>query len=720
MKKALSLLLSTVLIITSVISLPITSNAAVMSGYTAVSTKEQFYNMRNNPLGKYYLTNDIVFESSDFISHGDYYNSGRGYMPMNEFFGIIDGCGHTISGIKGWSVISLENNGTIKNLCIDDCTLESGGVTSENNGLIYNCKISNSSADGGITSYNDYNGIIDLCFSESSNTGICGTNNGTVRNCINYSSIYINSDSYSNLDDRVGGIVNLNYSIIDSCINKGTISTTVNYAGGIAGSNDGTISKCTNEGNVSGSRGIAGIVGACGDYHYGDYGRIEDCINSGAISGNSYVNGIGEAITVLNCVNTGSVQNGNGEAISSSDQIDCYYLSGSGKSECTELTQSQMKEQGSFPILDFKNTWQIGSDGISLQATNVKQIGTAVYKLPSKTYYSIGEKLSLSGMYVMTFDNYGNWLITSNYTSSGFSSSTLGKKTVKIISGNSSTSFDVYVRENISKAKITLSKTKYTYNGKAIKPTVTAISSSGKVLKLNTDYTVSYSANTNPGKATITITGKGNYTGSVKKTFTIIPKKVTDLKVSSRNTKSLKLKWTKHTGVTGYVVQKYNSKTKEWKNYKTITKNTNSITISKLSAATTYKFRVCAYKTISGKKYYGQYSTVLTTPTNPGKVSSVKLSGSINRKKLTASEKATWKKVSGVTGYQINFGYYDYDRKKVWSKTVTVKGKNKTSYTQKFPYTDCQFDFVRVRAYKEVNGKKYYGAWSNTASLKIR
>ena len=42
-----------------------------------------------------------------------------------------------------------------------------------------------------------------------------------------------------------------------------------------------------------------------------------------------------------------------------------------------------------------------------------------------------------------------------------------------------------------------------------------------KTLAADKDYTVAYSSNTNAGTATVTITGKGNYSGTVKKTFTI-------------------------------------------------------------------------------------------------------------------------------------------------------------------------------------------------------
>ena len=45
-------------------------------------------------------------------------------------------------------------------------------------------------------------------------------------------------------------------------------------------------------------------------------------------------------------------------------------------------------------------------------------------------------------------------------------------------------------------------------------------------LILDTDYTVSYSNNINAGEATITITGKGKWTGFITKTFTISPKDI--------------------------------------------------------------------------------------------------------------------------------------------------------------------------------------------------
>ncbi len=58
------------------------------------------------------------------------------------------------------------------------------------------------------------------------------------------------------------------------------------------------------------------------------------------------------------------------------------------------------------------------------------------------------------------------------------------------------------------------------YTGKAITPAVT-VKDGATVLKKGTDYTVAYSNNTKVGTATVTITGKGSYSGTLTKTFAI-------------------------------------------------------------------------------------------------------------------------------------------------------------------------------------------------------
>ncbi len=75
-----------------------------------------------------------------------------------------------------------------------------------------------------------------------------------------------------------------------------------------------------------------------------------------------------------------------------------------------------------------------------------------------------------------------------------------------------------------SKFQVTLSKTSYTYNGKAKKPKVTVKTKvNGKLvtLKKNRDYKVTYKNNVNAGKAKVVISGKGNFAGTKTVKFKI-------------------------------------------------------------------------------------------------------------------------------------------------------------------------------------------------------
>lgn len=72
---------------------------------------------------------------------------------------------------------------------------------------------------------------------------------------------------------------------------------------------------------------------------------------------------------------------------------------------------------------------------------------------------------------------------------------------------------------DISKATVTLDQNSYVYDGSTKKPGVT-VSLGGDTLG-SSDYSVSYSDNTKPGTATVTVNGKGDYKGTKTATFKI-------------------------------------------------------------------------------------------------------------------------------------------------------------------------------------------------------
>lgn len=162
-----------------------------------------------------------------------------------------------------------------------------------------------------------------------------------------------------------------------------------------------------------------------------------------------------------------------------------------------------------------------------------------------------------------------------------------------------------------SNSRIALSKSKYTYDGKEKKPSVTVYDSYGNIYSPS-DYDVYYKSNKKPGKAQVVIEFKNSFEGTITADYIIVPKKQTLSSVKSTAKKKIKIIWKKDSTVTGYQIQYSTSK-----NFK---KDNKSVTISKKSTASKtiktsksnkkYYVRIRAYKSINGKKVYGSWSKV--------------------------------------------------------------------------------------------------------------
>lgn len=157
-------------------------------------------------------------------------------------------------------------------------------------------------------------------------------------------------------------------------------------------------------------------------------------------------------------------------------------------------------------------------------------------------------------------------------------------------------------------SNVQLSKTSFIYNGKAQKPTITVIDNGGNIVD-TTNYTISYSNNKNVGQASVTVTFVGNYSGTVRKTFNIVPKGTSLSKVTAQK-KGFTVKWKKQTKqITGYEIQySTNSKFKGAKTVKNIKAKTTTKRISKLKAKKKYYVKIRTYKTVKGRKYYSDWS----------------------------------------------------------------------------------------------------------------
>lgn len=125
-----------------------------------------------------------------------------------------------------------------------------------------------------------------------------------------------------------------------------------------------------------------------------------------------------------------------------------------------------------------------------------------------------------------------------------------GRKQVKCSKCKDKTTTKIYSIQDVS-----LSKTSYAHNGKKHKPSVTVKDSSGKKLKANKICTVTYPKGTeNVGRYTVTIKFKGNYTGTVRKNFVVVPK-ATSIRQITAKKKGFAVTWKKQaTQSTGYEI----------------------------------------------------------------------------------------------------------------------------------------------------------------------
>lgn len=258
------------------------------------------------------------------------------------------------------------------------------------------------------------------------------------------------------------------------------------------------------------------------------------------------------------------------------------------------------------------------------EMTNISRIASVEL---SKTKYTYDGKTKTPS--VVVTDNKGNTLKKDTDYTVSYSSGRkkAGSYTVTVTfkgnyKGTVKKKFTIS-KQTISKSSVTLSVDTYTYNGKKRTPSVTVTDAQGNVLKKNTHYTVSYSSGRKKvGNYTVTIKMKGNYKGTIKKTFTIVPKSTSLSKLTAQK-KGFKVTWKKQTSqVTGYQIQYSTSSKFTKKTTKTITIKSNKTTsqkVSKLKAKKKYYVRVRTYKTVkvNGKtvKLYSSWSKVKSVKT---------------------------------------------------------------------------------------------------------
>lgn len=133
-------------------------------------------------------------------------------------FGVFDGNGHTITGLKD-CLVHWNEGGTIRNLTLVEPTIttnRTGAVAGTNYGTIENCHV----VGGSVVSQGSWCG------------GIVGANDGTIRACS--SSTAVTAYLF-----EAGGIVGYNAGSVLACYATGSVTSSGGYIGAIVGRRDG-------------------------------------------------------------------------------------------------------------------------------------------------------------------------------------------------------------------------------------------------------------------------------------------------------------------------------------------------------------------------------------------------------------------------------------------------------------------------------------------------
>lgn len=340
---------------------------------------------------------------------------------------------------------------------------------------------------------------------------------------------------------------------------------------------------------------------------------------------------------------------------------------------------------------------EIKTENVTIEDTSYTYDGKE--KKPSVTVVYNGETLVNDKDYKVTYSN--------NINAGN------AKVTVQGIGDYIGTVDNTYTieKQKINSDNISISKTKYVYNGKAKSPLVTVKNANGTELIKDTDYTVEYaSGRTSVGRYSVKVSMKGNYSGRKTMYFTIVPKKVSSasatLRVRNGGYDDVKFSWKKSAGATGYNVYYKKASASKWK-YKDSTAKTYMY-INNLDDGVKYTFKVVPfYQTSSGNtKYFDktQYRT--------DSVTTLKAVNKISVSKSGTKVKVKWNNIAGESGYEIS---------KSTSKTGlgNVKTVPSTSATSTLvSATKGKTYYYKVRAYKSVDGSKVYAPWSTAIKFK--
>ena len=197
----------------------------------------------------------------------------------------------------------------------------------------------------------------------------------------------------------------------------------------------------------------------------------------------------------------------------------------------------------------------------------------------------------------------------------------------------------------------------------------------------------------------------------------VTPPSTSITKLYSKKAGTYVVKWQVKNNCSGYQLQRARNKSfnKDKESLLLNSSDYGEVDGREVLQGVKYYFRIRTYKMSDGKKYYSKWSKVrsVVIKANKPKATYIKSLKSKNN-----DFTVTWKKQTKYTsGYQIQYAVNSKFTN--GKKTKTVKGKNKTSIKISGLKSQKKY-YVRMRVYREIEGKKYFSEWSDKKSIKTK
>lgn len=271
----------------------------------------------------------------------------------------------------------------------------------------------------------------------------------------------------------------------------------------------------------------------------------------------------------------------------------------------------------------------------------------------------------------------------------------------------------------VSPAKLTASGVStaqsVAFTGNPLTPDVT-VKFGSKTLRKGVDYTLSYKNNTNIGKATVSVMGRGNYTGTVQANFNILPAKQTMQKLETRY-KGFFADWAQKGSATGYELEYSQNANFVGSFVRKLTANKpDTTTVYGLSAGKNYYVRVRSYTTVGGANYYGEWSDTKSVMTAENDITKAIVSGIANKtytgKAITQNitVKFGGKKLKNGTDYTVSYSA----NKAIGTATVKITGNGKYGgvITKTFKINPAKQEIQKLTA----KSKAFFVDWAQKGS----